>query len=99
MATKIEIKIEHDTFGFYGADENHDQPEMEENFEQAIDAEILKLYPQAEISHEWGNYLSEGVTVYVDDEPADINELAKEVTDDVMHIQVNIYSDGAFWSN
>lgn len=99
MATKIEITIQHDNDGFYGADDNHDQPEIETKYEQAVDAEILKLYPQAKISHEWGQFLSADVTVYVDDEPAAINETAENIADVVRSIETEIYSDGAFWNS
>jgi len=97
MATKIEIKIEHDNDGFYGADENHDQPEMETKYEQAVDAEILKLYPQAEISHEWGQFFSADVTVYVDGECATTE--CDNIADNVRDIEEKIYGYGAFWNN
>jgi hypothetical protein len=97
MATKIEIKIEHDNDGFYGAYDNHDQPEMEKKYEKAVDAEILKLYPQAEISHEWGQFYSADVTVFVDDECM-TNECEK-ISDNVRDIETKIYGDGAFWNN
>ena len=96
---KIEIKIEHDRDGFYGADENHNQPDMETKYEQAVDAEILKYYPDAQITHEWGQYLSADVTVYVDGEPAAINQTAENIADVVRSIETDIYSDGAFWNS
>ena len=95
---KIEIKIEHDRQGFYGADEN-DRPEMELKYEQAVDAEILKHYPDAQITHEWGQYLSADVTVYVDGEPAAINPTAENIADVVRSIETEIYNDGAFWNS
>lgn len=96
---KIEIKIEQDRDGFYGADENHDQPEMELKYEQAVDAEILKHYPDAQITHKWGQYLSADVTVYVDGEPAEINQTAENIADVVRSIETEIYNDGAFWNS
>lgn len=96
---KIEITIEHDRDGFYGADENHDQPEMENKYEQAVDAEILKHYPDARITHEWGQYLSADVTVCVDGEPAEINQTAENIADVVRSIETEIYNDGAFWNS
>lgn len=93
---KIEIKIEHDRDGFYGADENHEQPEMEEKFEQVVNAEILKHYPDAEIEHEWGQYLHSEVTVYVDDEieTAECDEIKSHIES----IEERIYGDGSFWN-
>lgn len=94
---KIEIKIEHDRDGFYGADENHDQPEMELKYEQAVDAEILKYYPDAQITHEWGKYYSASVTVYVDDDFIDPE--CENIKDNVENIEMRIYGDGAFWNS
>jgi hypothetical protein len=96
MATKIEIKIEHDRDGFYGADENHEQPEMETKFEQVVNAEILKHYPQAEIKHEWGQYLHSDVTVYVDDEIDSVE--GEEIKSHIENIEERIYGDGSFWN-
>jgi hypothetical protein len=95
---KIEIKIQHDRAGFYGCDENHDQPEAEERYEREVDTRILKHFPDAEISHEWGEYHSADVTVYVDDEPAAINPTAENIAEVVRSIETDIYNDGAFWN-
>jgi hypothetical protein len=95
--TKIEIEIEHDFDGFYGADENRDQDEAESAYEQAVNVEILKIYPQAEISHEWGYFYSADVTVFIDDETDTID--SENIAEVVRNIETVIYSDGAFWGN
>jgi hypothetical protein len=95
---KIEIKIKHDTAGFYGCDENHDQPEAEERYEREVDTRILKHFPGAKISHEWGQFYAADVEVFVDGEPAEVNPLAGEIEDVIRAIEIEVYNDGAFWN-
>jgi hypothetical protein len=98
--SKIEITIQHDREGFYGADENHEQPAAEQRYCNMVDAEILKLHPDAKISHEWGQYYSAKVIVHVDDNWDDDDKQNSDIREMVEQIEENIYGrDGSFWHN